>query len=99
MTTGTPAGGAPRVITVPEPPASPTPSPLSLSAFSPSTPPVLTTHQPKDLSSPPFLLPPSNQPDALAPGVRRGPVNVAGNEAGEWLGLNGNLNAEAGSSC
>src|SRR5439155_25253411 len=44
-------------------------------------------------------LPPSNQPDALAPGVRRGRVNVAGSRAGERSVLNGNLNGGAGSGC
>ena len=41
----------------------------------------------------------SYQPDALAPGVRRGRVNVPGNGAGERSALNGNLNGEAGSGC
>ena len=44
-------------------------------------------------------VPPSNQPDALAPGVRRGRVNVPGNGAGDRSGLNGSLNGEAGSGC
>jgi hypothetical protein len=49
--------------------------------------------------SPPFPLPPSNRPDALAPGVRRGVVNVAGNRAGELSALNGNLNGEPETLC
>jgi len=44
-------------------------------------------------------LPPSNQPDALAPGVQRGRVNVAGNRAGDRSALNENLNGEVGSPC
>jgi hypothetical protein len=50
-------------------------------------------------TTPDRALPPSNQPDALAPEVRRGPVNVAGNRAGKRSGLNGNLNAEAKPPC
>ena len=46
------------------------------------------------------VLPPSNQPDALAPGVRRDAVNVAGNQAGELSGpLNANLNADRAPLC
>jgi excisionase family DNA binding protein len=45
------------------------------------------------------VLPPSNQPDALAPEVRRGSVSVAGNGAGTWSAPNGNLNAEAEPPC
>jgi hypothetical protein len=79
----------PAPATVPAPaPLTPTPTTAS-TALSPSTP------TPALPPSPPFPLPTSNQPDALAPGVRRGPVNVAGNGAGELSGLNGNLNAEA----
>ena len=60
-----------------------------------STLPVSTTSTP----DPYLLLTRSNQPDALAPGVRRGPVNVPGSGAGERSGLNGKLIGEAGSPC
>jgi excisionase family DNA binding protein len=60
-----------------------------------STHPVSTTSTP----DPYLLLTRSNEPDALAPGVRRGRVSVPGNGAGERSALNGNLNEEAGSGC
>lgn len=81
-----------------QPNPSPIPEPPTSSLLASTTPP-----RPTDQPDPPpdRLLPltPSNQPDALAPGVRRGPVNVAGNRVGKRSALNGNLNAEAGSSC
>jgi excisionase family DNA binding protein len=77
----------PTTATLPDPPSRPIyrSSPRS-SSETPST-------------RPDRALPPSNQPDALAPGVRRGPVNVAGNRAGKPSGLNGNLNGEPGLPC
>lgn len=65
----------------------------------PSTTSSLSILQPDSPIPPPPSLTPSNRPDALAPGVQRGPVNVAGNRADERSGLNGNLNAGAGRSC
>ena len=64
-------------------------------------PPTSTTAEPEPDPDPdPYgALPPSYQPDALAPGVRRGRVNVPGNGAGGRSALNGNLNGEAGSGC
>lgn len=76
------------------PPTSPTREPLPATSSLPSTIPPSPTSRPDDPSSPLLPLTPSSQPDALAPGVRRGPVNVAGNRAGERSGLNGTLNAE-----
>jgi hypothetical protein len=75
-------------------PTSPTPEPLSPTSLLPSTTPALPTSRPDFPSSSLLPLTPSSQPDALAPGVRPGRVNVAGNRAGERSGLNGNLNAE-----
>ena len=60
-----------------------------------STLPVSTT----STSDPYLLLTRSNEPDALAPGVRRGRVNVPGNGAGGRSALNGNPDGEAGSGC
>jgi hypothetical protein len=76
----------------------------------PNDPPALTPRRPaSSLSSAlPEPAPPSslrssltrsNRPDALAPGVRHDPGNVALSGAGEPPGLNGNLNGEAGSPC
>ena len=72
----------------------------------PPDPPTRPTHRPSPRPTDPISqadpyreLPPSNKPDALAPGVRRGPVDVAGSLAGSRSGLNGNLNGEAGSPC
>jgi hypothetical protein len=77
-----------------------TPEPLTASTPLPSTAPASPFPQPDHPSSSPLLqLTPSLQPDALAPGVRRGPVNVAGNRAGKRSALNGNLNGEPGSPC
>ena len=81
-------------VTAQPPSDLPPPTPLS-----PSATPPYPRPQPALPTTLPSSLPPSNRPDALAPGVRRGPVNVAGVRAGERSALNGNLNAEAGSSC
>jgi excisionase family DNA binding protein len=62
----------------------------------PTAPPPTSTPTEPD---PYRTLKPSNEPDALAPGVRRDPVNVAGNRAGGRSALNGNLNGQAGSGC
>jgi excisionase family DNA binding protein len=77
----------PTTATPPDPPSRPIyrSSPRS-SSETPST-------------RPDRALPPSNQPDALAPGVRRDPVNVAGSRAGGRSALNGSLDREAGSGC
>ena len=76
------------------PPTTPSPEPLPTIASLPSTTPPLPTSRPDDPSSPLLPLTPSIQPDALAPEVQRGAVNVAGNRAGERSRLNENLNAE-----
>jgi excisionase family DNA binding protein len=61
---------------------------------------ISTAPRPTSTQPAPYrVLQPSNQPDALAPGVRRGPVNVPGSGAGERSGLNGKLIGEAGSPC
>jgi DNA-binding transcriptional ArsR family regulator len=75
------------------------PNPLPPSCSLPSTPPPFPPDQPDLPSSPLLPLTPSCQPDALAPEVRRGPVNVPGNGASERSALNANLNGEAGSPC
>ena len=80
-------------------PTSATPEPLTPTAPVPSTTPAPPTSQPDHHSSPLLPLTPSSQPDALAPGVRRGVVNVAGNRAGELSALNGNLNGEPETLC
>jgi DNA-binding transcriptional ArsR family regulator len=88
-------------------PDEPSPSPAAQPSSEPPLPPPLSpSAQPSHPVPEPALpnnLPPrlarSYQPDALAPGVRRGPVNVAGNRAGGRSALNGNLNGEAGSGC
>jgi excisionase family DNA binding protein len=63
----------------------------------PSTTSSLPSIQPSLPATLPPLLPPSNRPDALAPGVRPGGVDVAGNGGGQASSLNGNLNEEQGS--
>lgn len=81
--------------------ASESPSPTKTTK--PSRTPTETTssHRASTTSTPdPYLLlTRSNEPDALAPGVRRGRVNVPGNGAGERSALNGNLNGETGAGC
>lgn len=77
--------------TLPSRPLISSPDPLT-TAFHPNLKPKLPTPVPPSLTR-------SNQPDALAPGVRRRPVNVPGNGAGERSGLNRNVNGEAGSPC
>ena len=65
--------------------------------------PIVSPSSPVPQTTLPATLPPSlprsDQLDALAPGVRRGRVNVPGKGAGERSALNGNLNGEAGSGC
>lgn len=70
----------------------PTPLSSSASSSSPLPRPALATATPSSSTR-------SFQPDALAPEVRRGPVNGAGSRAGERSGLTGNLNEESGSGC
>lgn len=60
----------------------------------PSNEPSYSKHHPLFPTNPSFPLPPTDQPDALAPGVRPGGVNVAGNEGRPASGLNGNLNGK-----
>ena len=83
---------------LPDSPPTPDSHPLT-----PSPDPSTTLSHPNNRPAFPTPVSPSPtrsyQPDALAPGVRRGPVNVSGNGAGERSALNGNLNGEAGSAC
>jgi hypothetical protein len=65
----------------------------------PSTTSCLPIPEPDFPTPPPPSLTPSCQPDALAPGVRRRPVNVAGSRASGRSALNGTLDREAGSGC
>jgi excisionase family DNA binding protein len=104
-TDDSPAPARPRVSNRRDPDPHPTtqlslfeislPAPTPTETEPHTTPPALTTSEP----GPYRVLPPSNRPDALAPGVRRGRVNVVGNEAGERSALNENLNDEATSPC
>jgi hypothetical protein len=80
----------------PQPLTSAPPDPLPLSSSLPSTTPLLPTSQPHLPSPSPLPLTARCQPDALAPSVRRRPVNVAGSRAGGRSALNGNLDPEAG---
>jgi hypothetical protein len=77
-----------------------TPSLLALTASpEPSTTSSLPILQPDFPTPPPPSLTRSNQPDALAPGVRRSPVRVAGSGAGGRSALNGSPGRAAGSGC
>ena len=88
----------PSLFDLPDLPRTPPSHPLTQPP-DPTTTSSLPTLQPDLPTTIPPSLPPSNQPDALAPGVRRGRVSVPGNGAGERSALNGNLNEEAGSGC
>lgn len=89
---------SPSLFDLPDQPPTPTTQLLT-----PSPDPSITSSllhlQPALSTNLPSLLPRSDQPDALAPGVRRGPVDVPGSGAGERSGLNGKLIGEAGSPC
>lgn len=88
----------PSLFDLPDLPRTPPSHPLTASP-DPSTVSYLPTLQPDFPAPVPPSLPPSNRPDALAPGVRRGRVNVPGNGAGGRSAVNGNHNGEAGSGC
>jgi hypothetical protein len=88
----------PSLFDLPDLPCTPPSRPLPASP-DPSTTSSLPILQPDFRTPLPPSLTRSYQPDALAPEVRRGPGNVAGNRAGERSALNGNLNGEAGSGC
>jgi hypothetical protein len=89
---------SPSLFDLPDLPRAPSSDPLSAPP-EPSTTSSLPIPEPDSPTPPPPSLTPSDQTDALAPGVRRAPVNVAGSRAGRRSALNGNLNGEAGSGC
>jgi hypothetical protein len=89
---------SPSLFDLPDLPDAPPSHPLTAPP-EPSTTSSLPIPEPDFPTPPPPSLTPSCQPDALAPGVRRAPVNVAGSRAGRRSALNGNLNGEAGSGC
>jgi hypothetical protein len=99
-----PAGGrdplTQSLFELPAAPATvPAPAPLTPTPTTASTTLSSSTPTPALPPSPPFPLPRSNRPDALAPGVRRDPGTVAGNPAGERSGLKGNLDREGETLC
>jgi hypothetical protein len=89
---------SPSLFDLPDLPHTPPSHPLT-APLEPSTTSSLPIPEPDLPTPPPLSLTPSCRPDALAPGVRRDPVNVAGNRAGGRSALNGNLNGQAGSGC
>lgn len=89
---------SPSLFDLPDQPPTPT-TQLRTPSHDPSITSSLLPLQPALSTTPPSLLPRSDQPDALAPGVRRGRVNVPGKGAGGRSALTGNLNGKPGSGC
>jgi len=89
---------SPSLFDLPDLPHTPPSHPLTAPPESLTTS-SLPIPEPDFPTPPPPSLTPSCQPDALAPGVRRRPVSVAGSRAGGRSAVNGNLDREAGSGC